>query len=500
MVLKGTKKNLAWPLAALGLFSLSLAAQGAATLSGGVASPEDTAAGNKPKQESVDDDSPGWIRKNTWSGSFDEAGDATRAAELELKSGFTIECKEESFRTDNAAPEVVKQRMADCVKAQEEAKTYAKDAEGIRNMQRTFAHVSRASDVAAVGAIGAVGYAQLIKKDESQAATMEGVAKIQETAGYVSYASGAADIGMGAYALAAQKTKLDKMNKTLSGISKSGMKLSTADSALVTKIKKAAEQTQKAAYSHMAYGAGKVAVGYASMYLADKNRKIAESLSSIDPDMMSTGVSAPASAPYVYQGSNGTAYYQNNNPSFAMPDGTSASTGGEGTAGTNSYSGAGGGASVMPSPEFRQPASLGKGNGGLGSAGASPKSGGGAESPLDASAEAEPPKSATAPEAGLNLSGGGGSRYGGGGGAPAEEGAPAPQVLGGDGPSSKATGVNPNSLYADAMEGLDENQTQGSMAGVSGSSKSLFQVIKLKYNKMMEVGRLQGPGAVEVRN
>ena len=74
------------------------------------------------------------------------------------------------------------------------------------------------------------------------------------------------------------------------------------------------------------------------------------------------------------------------------------------------------------------------------------------------------------------------------------------QVLEGGSSNSKATGVNPNSLYRDAMEGIDESHNQASMAGVSGSSKSLFQVVKLKYNKMMEVGRLQGPGAVEVRN
>jgi hypothetical protein len=390
--------------------------------------------------------------------------------------------------------------MNDCQQAQQNAQAYAKDAESIRKMQRTFAHVSRASDIAAVGAIGAVGYAQLIKKDESQAATMEGVAKIQETAGYVSYATGAADISMGAYALAVQKSKLEKMNKALSTVSKSGMKLSQADSALVTKIKTAAEQTQKAAVSHMAYGAGKVAVGYASMYLADKNRQIAASLGSIDP-YATTGAPVAASTPYVNQGANGAAYYQNNQPNIALPDGTSTSSdSGADTASTGSFTGAGGGASVMPSPDSRQPSSLGK-NGNAGSLGGGGAKSAGGETPLEASAaEPEKAKDPAAPELGLNLSGGGGSRYGGGGAAAADEGAPVAQVLEGESSNSKATGVNPNSLYRDAMEGIDEAQSQASMAGVSGSSKSLFQVVKLKYNKMMEVGRLQGPGAVEVRN
>lgn len=496
MGLKGTKKNLAWPLAVLALFSLSLSARGG-TLSGEVAGPE--TPGAAAQQPPVDDDAPGFIRNNTWSGSFDRAGDATRAAELELKT-TNVECSEDKFKTDNATPEVVAQRMAECQQAQRDAQVYAQDAESIRKMQRTFAHVSRASDIAAVGAIGAVGYAQLIKKDESQAATMEGVAKIQETAGYVSYATGAADISMGAYALAVQKSKLEKMNKALSGVSKSGMKLSQADSALVTKIKNAAEQTHKAAVSHMAYGAGKVAVGYASMYLADKNRQIAASLGSIDPYATAVAPVA-ASTPYVNQGANGTVYYQNNQPNIALPDGTSTSSDNTDTASTGSFTGAGGGASVMPSPDGRQPSSLGKGGGvgGLGGSAGGAKSSG-PESPLEASAEPEKAKDPAAPETGLNLSGGGGSRYGGGGTAAADEGAPVAQVLDSGSANSKATGVNPNSLYRDAMEGIDEDQAQASMAGVSGSAKSLFQVVKLKYNKMMEVGRLQGPGAVEVRN
>jgi hypothetical protein len=494
MVFKGIKSKWGGPLAALAFFSFT--AQGG-TLTGEIASPDQEP---QPQQQSVDDDSPGFFRNHTWSGSFDRAGDATRAAELELKV-TNIECDEERFKADNAAPELVQQRMNDCLQAQRNAQTYAKDAEGIRKMQRTFANVSRASDIAAVGAIGAVGYAQLIKKDESQAATMEGVAKIQETAGYVSYATGAADISMGAYALAAQKSKLEKMNKALSKVSKSGFKLSQSDSALVSKLKNAAEQTKKAAYSHMAYGAGKVAVGYASMYLADKNRQIAASLGSIDPNMMAAPGISPPTAPYVYQGANGSAYYQNNNPELIMPTGSSTAAG---PADTESFSGAGAGASVMPSQEFRQPASSSGKGGGLGGLGSAMSSGGGAAPSPEAAAEAtateEGKTGAPAAEVGLNIgAGGGGSRYGGGGTPASEESAPSPGVVGGADAKSSGTGVNPNSIYRDAMEGLDD-QAQGSMAGVSGSGQTLFQVIKVKYNKMMEVGRLQGPGAVEVRN
>ena len=105
----------------------------------------------------VDDDSPGFIRRNTWTGSFDNAGDATREAEVELKKGVTIECKEENFNVPGSTPQLVAQRMADCQRLQQESQSFAQDAEGIRKMQRAFSVASKASDVAAVGAIGAVG-------------------------------------------------------------------------------------------------------------------------------------------------------------------------------------------------------------------------------------------------------------------------------------------------------------------------------------------------------
>jgi hypothetical protein len=496
MAMKGINWKMAWPITAAAFLSLS--AQAENTITTGLATPEDI--NPTRQQEPADDDSPGFIRNHTWSGSFDRAGDATRDAELQLKKGVSFDCQEENFKGDDPTPQLLAQRVNECLQAQNEAQGFAKDAEGIRKMQRTFAHVSRVSDIAAVGAIGAVGYSELIKKDSSQASSLESVAKIQETAGYVSYATGAADISMGAYALAAQKSKLEKMKKALSSVTKSGVKLTPADSALVSKITNAAEQTKKAAVSHMAYGAGKVAVGYASMYLADKNKKIADSLNSLDT--MNMPVNQSAGAPYVYKGSNGTAYYQNNNPEMVIPtDGSS--TAGDNTAGpvSDSFSGAGGGASVMPSSEFRQPSSAGKGSGlgGL-TAGGGPK--GGESGAPEASAEAAPEDGAKPKESSdgaLTLSGGGGSRYGGGAGTSEGGDAPVPQILESADARSSGTGVNPNSVYSAAMEGLDED-AQGSMAGVSGSGQTLFQVIKVKYNKMMEVGRLQGPGAVEVRN
>lgn len=458
---------------------------------------EETTTPAEPDQNSM-------LRGYTWESSFDKAGDATKDAAKALNQKTSYDCTtltgDQKVKCDQANLRIAK-----------EAKAAAEEAAGIRDMQYIFADASRVSDIAAVGAIGATGYAQLIKRNASQSESLRGAANIQETAGYVSYASGAADISMGAYAYAMQKRQLENIKEKLSG---KGSGLNMSDPALMSKISKAEEETKKAAYSHMMYGAGKVAIGYASMHLAKQNRKQAASLESLVDVSIPTanpyqsGVAAPAYKP---SAAGGVPYYQNNNPQFILPtdSGNSTSTGTTKPVVTGNT----GGSSVMPSPELRGLASLGNKNSGFsgssgGGGGAAPSAPEAGKTPEEEAAEAAAAAKAKEATSGfeLNLGGGNGSRYGGGsgGGDKAEDGGVAGLLSGMMGgastaPTSNATGLNPNSLYRDATEGLS-GEEQGSMAGVSGKDESLFKVVKTKYNKMMEVGRLAGPGTVEVRN
>lgn len=459
--------------------------------------------------EAPPEDAPSFLRKHTWQSSFDRAGDASRAAEVELKKGIKIHCEASQFEKDGVSQEAVLQMVRECQQRNAEAQTFGEEAGKIRVMQRIFADTSRISDAAAVGSIGAVGYAELIKKNQSQSETLLGAAKIQETAGYVSYTTGAADFSMGAYAYLSQKKKLEKMKETLSGVS-GNLQMNAEDIAAVKKLATAAEETKKAAYSHMMYGAGKAAVGYASMWMAKRNKDQAASLASID----SAAYLPPASPSTISntQSTNngGTAYYPNNNVQFLLPtDNSGASVGNPGS--TNAAVVAGGGASVMPS-EFRNPASNssgGKGgvssSGSPGGAGAPSAKGGGTES-TDGSAGLEANKDGkeTASQGfEISLAGGNSNRYGGGSGEKSKDDGGVGDLLGGlmgSGAESKATGVNPNQIYRSATEDLDGTEEVGSMAGVGNKDRTLFEAVRSKYFKMMEVGRLQGPGAVEVKN
>jgi hypothetical protein len=439
-----------------------------------------------------------FLRPYMWDSSFDRAGDATKAAEQELKKGINFNC------TGLTEP----QHIQRCEAMKLEAQGFGQEAAGIRNMQYIFADVSRASDVAAVGAIGAVGYAELFKKNQSQADSLRGAANIQETAGYVSYATGAADFSMGAYAYLAQKRRLDQMQETLNGRT-SGLSMTSQNRELINRLNNAAEQTKQAAYNHMMYGAGKAAVGYASMHLAKQNRKQADNLASLDTDSFYNNQGAQIHQPMPQGAGGGVPYYQNNNPQFFVP-GSGATSSVAPASSSPTFTGGGGGASVMPSPEFRGLASNGaKGSGGFsGGLNSAPGPTPGSTN-ADEEAEAAEAAGAAAQPAGqsfeIAVGRGGGSRYGGGSGGSSDDSGGLAEVLGavvgGGSPSaSSATGLNPNALYRDALEGLDGTEHQGSMAGVNGRDRTLFQVVKSKYYKMMEVGRLQGPGAVEVRN
>jgi hypothetical protein len=161
----------------------------------------------------------------------------------------------------------------------------------------------------------------------------------------------------------------------------------------------------------------------------------------------------------------------------------------------------------MPSEGIRSPAgkpSSGGGSSGL-TASAPAGSIGAAAGGSDAAAEGDgkAPNPAASPagnDFSVNLSGGvalnptGSSSSGGSGGIGNLLG----EMLGST--QSAATGVNPNSLYRAATAGLTGGEAAGSMAGVNGDGSSLFEVVKLKYNKMIEGGRVQGPGEVEVKN
>jgi hypothetical protein len=462
---------------------------------------------NEEQAPPAGEDDPSFVRRHTWVGSFDRAGDATRDAELELKNNVSIKCDPEQFKTDNASPEVVQQRMATCKQKQAAAQNFGEEAAKIRSMQRIFSTTSKVSDVAAVGAIGAVGYAELVKKNQSQSETLKSAANIQETAGIVSYTTGAADFSMGAYAYMAQKKKLEKMKETLSGVS-GGIQMNSEDAAVIKKLANAANETKKAAYSHMMYGAGKAAAGYASMWMAKRNREQAKSLSSLE-DMQYGPQPTVSSAAPKFSNSGGVPYYPNNNPQFFIPSDGESNTS---LAPTSSSAGSfgGGGASVMAT-DFRSPASNGAGK--AGGVSVSGGSGGGAASggapvanPANGAEEAAANDANKAVTQGfeISLSGGNSSRYGGGGEkSSGGDSVDASQALGGGlagSVDSRATGLNPNSLYKDALEGLDGSEEAGSMAGVNGKDQSLFDTVKTKYFKMMEVGNLQGPGAVEVKN
>lgn len=440
--------------------------------------------------------------RNLWEGSFDKAGDATRAAEVELgKHNYNCAAYRES-----AAPDAEKERLyQQCQAAARQAGGFTQEAGRIRTEQRVFSEVSKASDIAAVGAIGAVAYGQMGKASSGQSDGLLQAAQLQETAGYVSYAAGATDFSLGAYAYLRQKQRLEAMHKVFE------TQMRNAPPAVKSKLATAAEESKNAAYSHMMYGAGKAAVGAASIYLAKRNREQAANMSSISQSAMLPPAQqqAVASVPLV---AGAAPNYQNNSPQFALaqPKGTTGSA-------THPGGSAGAGASGSAPLELKgisdaaRAAYRSNGGGGSGLSGGSGAAPGGAGGAAAATSDDRAPASAEADgnhnEAlgdafELSLSGAG-PRYGGG---KSSSGDDATGGLGsllssalGNSETVAATGINPNQVFREATSDLT-GEEQGSMAGVNGGGSTLFQVIKLKYNKMVEVGRVQGPGVVQVRN
>lgn len=465
-------------------------------------------AGNGGGGQTNSEESQSFLRKYTWENSFDKAGDATQNLSNSLKGGINYNCNQyrSDFTLDGKKFFASEDFARKCEQRQRAANSFRKEAESIKGQQRVFAEVSRVSDAAAVAAVGAVAYAELGQKKSGQQNSYLAAAKLQEVAGMAAYTTGAADVAMGGWSYLNHKSKLEKMQQTLNG-KESGVSGSSGNAQLNGKLSSAIEHTKTAATNHMLWGAGKVAAGFASMKLAKRTRQQAEAMGSIEVPVYPT-----AAAPVVASGSGvgnaGTT--QSNQPHFeATPEPTvsaaKADSGGGGPAIEST------GSSAM-NADFkggakREPASAGAGGGGGGFAAFS-----NASTEADAK-EAIDEEKATQAEVAKSAFGYGEFARGGGGasfsGAPGAAPAGADEALGQ--PSNLAPGanepglsvasaINPNQMFDEATSGLEGNE-QGSMAGVSGNrDRSLFDTIKLKHNKAFQLGNLQGPTAVEVRN
>lgn len=460
------------------------------------------ALADEQTQNTTSDDKPSIIRRYSWQGSLDVAGDATQKLEGYNNLNFA-DCPSpgEPGYDDKLKMQDGAKYLADCNKAKAEAKNISKNARSIRKEQRVLSDVSKVSDAAAVGAIGAVGVSQLMMKDDSQSKSLKKVANIQKVAGYASYASGATDLAIGAYVYAQEKSRLEKMKKAAaaSGISKSSPDLNSD-------LTNAIEKAKSAAYSHMLYGAGKVAVGYGSMWLAKENEKQADKLKSMDNQSAS-----PSSLNASNQKSS-TVSSENNSPSFTVLADTTTAENNQNSNETAAAGGAGAssGTSVMPNKPFAfNGKKVGSGAGGSGGSGANA----GAQAGAGAAGERAPASGET-PNAQENkksealdsfdssMGGGGGSRFHAGS-APKSEESPIVSalnsMLGTDGgaPHQGATGLRPDQIYNDATSGEVQASNE---SGVNGSEHSLFEITKAKINRSLELGKLSGPGEVEVRN
>jgi hypothetical protein len=465
------------------------------------------------------------IRGWTWEGSFDRAGDSTRSLEVELKTNPAgVQCNPASLGQGTVSADELEKRIHACQKLQREAASWAGSAEQIRKEQRVFAEVSRVSDVAAVGAIGAAGYAHLGKASSGQEAALQSAAKIQETAAVASYAAGTTDLALGAYAYLQQKRKLEEIQNTIQK-GQGGIGLSGGNSNISGKARAAAEQTTQAAYNHMLYGAGKVAVGYASMWAAKKNRQQAASMGSLpivlpgQPAQQRAPANPQAQANNQGSGGSGDGGIRSNSPtiggnisSITTATATKTNTGTVAATPTNSI-GAGMGTSVLPDFGNRNPSSISKGAAPTGNAGgvtAAAAGAGGKEKeqeapvPEETSGNSENPKDAFGNGFELASGGGGVPAYSGGksGDSTSDPTNGIGNLLGnilGENKGS-ATGINPNQIYRDALAGLPDQSSESIGAEVSPSANSLFSTVTTKLRKMVELGRVQGPGAVEVRN
>lgn len=507
-------KQLLLPLTAASLLTFSLPLAYAAEEITPILGPSSQEKGGEAKES--EDNSKSFMREWTFENSFDKAGDANQNLENSLKGNINYNCDQyrSVFEKDGKKYAASPQLAAQCDQRQKAARNFRGDVASIKKQQRIFAEVSRVSDIAAVGAVGAVAYAELGQKKNNQSSTYTSAANLQEKAGIVAYTTGAADVSMGAWAYVQQKRKLEAMQETLngknSGISgKSGN--ATLDSRLVTAI----EKTKEAAYKHMLYGAGKVAAGYASMKLAERSKKQAESMASIELAQSLQATSGVTTGPVAGSSGGSAGTFQTGQPSFSLATGTGTST----STATATNAAEGGGSSTGSSSLFgnselrsgisnRTPADTGGGAGapagGLSFGNSGPEAAAAAKEEEEKAVQAEVAKSAFG-FGEFSRGGGGGTFSGGSASAAAGEDVPAAlnglvAGLAGDQAPSVASRINPNQMYDEATAGIDGNE-QGSMVGVSGNrDKSLFETIKFKHTKALQSGNVQGPASVEVRN
>jgi hypothetical protein len=259
------------------------------------------------------------------------------------------------------------------------------------------------------------------------------------------------------------------------------------------------------------YGAGKVAAGYAGMKLAERTRKQAAAMESFDATKayLASLPAGTAAAPVASTSGGGTSgTFTTNHPSFALATAeeaksvstVAATSGGGNSSGSSSLFGSGAdiksGNKVTPSTSTADTSAL------IGTGG-----------PQAMAKEAEDAQEAATQEAvaktafgfGEFSRGGGGSSFGGAGGKDAggaEEIPAAPGIApGATAPGrSVASAINPNQMIEEANAGIEGNE-QGSMVGVNGNrERSLFDTIKLKHTKALQVGNVQGPASIEVKN
>ncbi|MGZ6337268.1 MAG: hypothetical protein ACXWSL_14975 [Bdellovibrionota bacterium] len=463
-------------------------------------------------QKAKDDDAPAWHRK-LWTGSFDTAADASGAAAKQLDGLDFGDC--ERYRqkgTDN--PDGNVNLYWTCVQRKQASAGYAAQARSIQKQQKMMSVVSKAGDLAAVGAVGATINGEMGVKKNNQADTYSSAANIERMAGTASYVTGAADFSMGAYAYVAQKNKLEQMQKTIAGTS-GGVKAAASDPAVTSALTNAVEAAKKAAYSHMMWGAGKLAAGYGMMYLAQKSETQAANRASIQDDQMmaamlaqrqAAGGALPAAQPALVGGP--APFYQNNTPTFNIPN-TSGNSGLAATpaaaAATNAMNNGSSTGGSAPISGARMPASAGiSGKGGGGGGGIADSAGPGAAA--EDGGKEKVAKEAMGSNFEMQLTGGM-RPYSGAASPTAASKEEVPNMaalmggLNGDaGAKSAATGLSPNQVYQDALEGT-EGTEQGSMAGVNGKSDStLFAITKAKLTKMFQVGNVGIPKNVEVKN
>lgn len=498
MRFQGLTKGL--PLAGISFSLLCFALSAAAT---DLRTSPAPAPGTPPAQSQENEQS--FLRRNLYDTSLDQAADANRAVVRAGVTPFNSEaCNKEAAKP---AAQQNAQLISMCNDARDAAGRLVDKAKATAKEQDIMGDISRVSDLAAIGAIGTVGVT-MFTRDASQASSLQNTAQLQRAAGVAAYASGATDVALGAYAFAKQRTQLKSLRNSLSrtetingqqvGVQTSASTISALDTAIA--------KTTEASYKHAIMGAAKVGAGYMSMQLAQSNEKAAENLKSLQ-------AAPPAAAtvpPSQMAAGNGTVpTYTNNQPTFSIPNANGTSTtpvlgGGN----TTSFS-SGMGTSTMPTNGYRPPvAAANKTGGGV----SEPGGGGGlttgsSRAPSSGSEENNAAATETMGNSfELNLTGGGGPRYGGGGksGGGGEDNAIGnlfSNLLGGNAttPGSTATGIRPNDLFSNDGSAYNGGDSLGANEGVSNSGSSVFELIKAKHTKMLQVGRLQGPGEVVSR-